>query len=145
MISRRISVATILLGATMLLSGCSGHTGIQALERPAVSGDALPAGIDMGDIINKESVRLLTTHDQVRYFVASSPDSADGCIIVVPSGEDPQSFAGCGLLGSTDVIVTASRMPGNKAATLVRDDADTRALESEGWTKIHENVLIPSQ
>lgn len=142
---RRIFAAVIGIGAMLSLSACSGHTGIQALERQPVPGDALPVGGgDLGGIINRDSSRLLTTNEQVRYFVAASPDASEGCIIVVPPGADSRWFAGCSLLGATDVIVTASTTPGNNAATLVRDDADTRALESEGWSRIHDNILIPS-
>ena len=141
MVSRRIFAATILIGAMAPLSACSSHTGIAALERPPVTADALPAEVMLVDNIDRDSARLLTTHEQIRYFTAASPGTTDACIIVFPSGVDSQWVAGCGLLGSTDIIVTASI--GAKAATLVRDDADTRVLESEGWTRIHENVLIP--
>jgi hypothetical protein len=141
---RRIFAVIICIGAMLSLSACSSHTGIQALERQPVPGDELPAGVDLEDTINRDSSRLLATHEQVRYFVAASPDSSEGCIIVVPPGADPRWFAGCSLLGATDVIVTASTTPGN-SATLVRDDADTRALESEGWFRIHDNILIPDR
>ncbi|MGP9652082.1 hypothetical protein ACT3TP_16560 [Glutamicibacter sp. AOP38-B1-38] len=47
-------------------------------------------------------------------------------------------------MGAADLIVTASTMPSNMSASLVRDNADTRTLESQGWTRIHENILIPS-
>lgn len=145
MIRHRISVTAVFLGATMLLGGCSGQPGIEALERPAVSEDALPTGINMGGNIKAESARLLTTHDQIRYFVATSSDSTEGCVIIVPAGQNSQSFAGCGLLGASDVIVTAAKTPGKHAAALVRDYADTRALESDGWLRIHGNILIPAQ
>lgn len=134
----------IFLGAMVSISACSGHTGIQALERQASPADVLPEAIELADPINRESSRLVTTHEQVQYFVATANDSADGCIIVVPQGADPEWFAGCGLLGANDMIVTASMTPGSKVVTLVRDDADTRALESEGWMRIHDNILIPS-
>jgi hypothetical protein len=141
MVSRRIFAATILVAAMAPLSACSSHTGIHALERPAVSTDSLPFEVALEDPIDRGSARLLTTHEQTRYFAAASQGSTDGCIIVVPSGISPEWYAGCGLLGSTDAIVTASS--GTKAAALVRDDADTQAQESEGWTRIHDNVLIP--
>jgi hypothetical protein len=141
---RRIFTVAICIGAMLQLSACSGHTGIQALERQSTPSDVMPTEIELADTVDKESSRLLTTHEQVRYFVAASPDSSEGCIIVVPPGADPQWFAGCSALGASDVIVTASTMPGNISASLVRDDADTRTLESEGWTRIHDNILIPS-
>lgn len=132
------------LGVMASLTACSGNTGIQALDRPAASEDSLPSDIDLSDPINTESSRFLVTHERVRYYVATTNDSADGCIIAVPSETGPDWFAGCGLLGAADVIVTASRNSGHTAATLVRDDADTRALEAEGWIRIHDNVLVPS-
>lgn len=75
---RSIFAAIICIGAMLSLSACSSHTGIQALEREPVPGDVLPAGVDLGDTINRDSSRLLTTHEQVRYFVAASPDSSEG-------------------------------------------------------------------
>lgn len=144
MFSRRIFAATILVGTMATLSACSSHTGIEALERPSTPADALPAEVMLDETIDRDSARLLTTHEQNRYFTAASPHSTDACIIVVPFDTNSQWVAGCGLLGATDIIVTASITPGNKAASLVRDDADTRALESEGWTRIHDNILIPA-
>ncbi|PRA01003.1 hypothetical protein CQ017_00305 [Arthrobacter sp. MYb224] len=141
---RTISAAVIGIGGVLALTACSGHSGLQALEEQFASEDALPAAIDLGDTIDRESSRLLTTHEQVRYFAARSADSSIGCIIVVPPDADPHWFSGCGSLGATDVIVTASAPPSNRAASLVRDDSDTRALESEGWIRIDDNVLIPS-
>ncbi|WP_404289658.1 hypothetical protein [Glutamicibacter arilaitensis] len=142
---RRIFAVAICIGTILPLSACSGHTGVQALERQSTPSDVLPTGIDLPDTFDRESLRLLTTHEQVQYFVASSPDSSEGCIIIVPPGADPQWFSGCSDMGATDVIVTASTTPGNKSASLVRDDADTRTLESEGWTRIHGNILIASK
>jgi hypothetical protein len=142
MFSRRIFAATILVAMMAPLSACSSHTGIAALERPSTPDDALPAEVMLDDTIDRDSARLLTTHEQKRYFTATTPHSTDACIIVVPSDANSQWVAGCGLLGATDIIVTAST--GAKAATLVRDDADTRAQESEGWTRIHDNILIPA-
>uniref|UniRef100_UPI0040341EC5 hypothetical protein n=1 Tax=Glutamicibacter sp. AOP38-B1-38 TaxID=3457680 RepID=UPI0040341EC5 len=140
---RRISLAVIGIGGVLALTACSGHSGIQALDEQFASEDALPAAVDLGDAIDRESSRHLTTHEQVRYFVAASPDSSLGCIIVVPPGADPHWFSGCSSLGATDVIMTASTPPSGLAASLVRDDADTRELESEGWIRIHDNVLVP--
>jgi hypothetical protein len=144
MFSRRILAATILVGVMAPLSACSSHTGIAALERPSTPDDALPAEVMLDETIDRDSARLLTTHEQNRYFTATTPHSTNACIIVVPFDADAPWVAGCGLLGATDIIVTASITPGSQAASLVRDDADTRALESEGWTRIHDNVLIPA-
>lgn len=144
MFSRRIFAATILVAMVAPLSACSSHTGIAALERPATPDDALPAEVMLGDTIDRDSARLLTTHEQNRYFAATSPHSTDACIIVVPSDSSSPWVAGCGLLGAPDIIVTASITPGKSSASLVRDDADTRTQESEGWTRIHDNILIPA-
>lgn len=144
MFSRRIFAATILVGIMAPLSACSSHTGIAALERPSTPDDVLPAEVMLEDTIDRDRARLLTTHEQKRYFAATTPDSTDACIIVVPSDDNSQWFAGCGLLGATDIVVTASITPGNTVASLVRDDADTREQESEGWTRIHDNILIPA-
>lgn len=144
MFSRRIFAATILVAMMAPLSACSSHTGIAALERPSTPDDALPAEVTLGDTIDRDSARLLTTHEQKRYFTATTPHSTDACIIVVPSDANSPWASACGLLGATDIIVTASITPGNTAASLVRDDADTRAQESEGWIRIHDNILIPA-
>jgi hypothetical protein len=141
---RRIFSGAICIGLLLPLGACSSHTGIRALETQSTPADVLPTGVELDDTVDAESSRLLTTHKQVRYFAAASHDSSVGCIIVVPPGTDPQWFAGCGGMGAADLIVTASTMPSNMSASLVRDNADTRTLESQGWTRMHENILIPS-
>lgn len=144
MFNRRILAATILVGVMASLSACSSQTGIAALEREATPEDALPAEVALSETINLDSARFLVSHEQNRYFAAVASTTTDACIIVVPHHDSSEWFAGCGLMGGSDVIVTASTTAGSRTASLVRDDADTRALVSEGWNRIHDNVLIPA-
>lgn len=135
-----VSLATTAGLALLLLSGCSGQAGIKALDRDATPEDALPAFITVPDPANRETARLLATRDGVRYFVAESDDSKTACLAVVPPGESPNWFVGCGPNTGAGQIIESGGA-GVSSARLLADDSDTEKLES-GWTKITENILV---
>ncbi|MDJ0318566.1 hypothetical protein, partial [Arthrobacter antibioticus] len=90
--------------------------------------------------VNGETARLLATRDGVRYFVAESDDSKTACLAVVPPGEPPSWFVGCGPNTGTGQIVESAGA-GVSSARLLADGSDTAKLEP-GWTKVTENILV---
>ncbi|WP_269936516.1 hypothetical protein [Arthrobacter sp. HY1533] len=135
-----VSLVTASGLALLLLSGCSGQTGITALDRDATPEDALPAFITVPDPANRESARLLATRDGVRYFVAESDDSKTACLAVVPPGEPPNWVMGCGPnTGPGEILETTGAAM--SSARLLADDSETEKLEP-GWTKVTENILV---
>ncbi|PYI38085.1 hypothetical protein CVS30_11910 [Arthrobacter psychrolactophilus] len=125
----------------LLLSGCSGQTGLTSLDRAANSEDVLPAFITLQDFIKRDSSRLLVTHDDVRYFGLQSEDARTTCVAVVPPGEASSWHLGCGDTRSSGEIVRVSGLSGAFSTILQGDDSDTGAIES-GWTQISDNILI---
>lgn len=119
-----VSLVTASGLALLLLSGCSGPTGIKALDRDATPEDALPTFIAVPDPVNRETARLLATSDGVRYFVAESDDSKTACLAVVPPGEPPNWFVGCGQNTGPGEI-TESTGAGMSSTRLLADDSDT--------------------
>ncbi|MDQ0095286.1 hypothetical protein J2T21_003184 [Paeniglutamicibacter psychrophenolicus] len=131
-----------LLGVALLLAGCSGYTGVAALDRAAGPGDVLPPGITMIQDFDAASVRLLASHEGVKYFAGTTTDKTTACILVQPAGNDPDWVAGCGGAGAAGEIVEVSGNNPARTVVLVRDDADTRDLEADGFTRLHTNVLV---
>lgn len=126
--------------AALLLSGCSGQLGITALDRDALPEDALPAFVTVPEPANQETARLLATRAGVRYFVAESDDSTTACLAVVPPGEPPNWFVGCGPNTGTGQIIESSGA-GVPSTRLLADGSETGKLEP-GWTKVTDNILV---
>lgn len=86
--------------------------------------------------------RLLTEDGGVKYFAAESSDHATACIVAYPLDKPDQWVSGCsdGIIGDRE-IVTVSHI-GQPTVKFVTTGFDTRALESEGWRKVHANVLV---
>jgi hypothetical protein len=135
-------VITAVVGAALLLGGCSGQVGLKALDRAANPDDKLPPGATLQEDLKADSARLLATREGVRYFAAENDDATVACVIVVPPGEDPRWMAGCSTLNTTGRIVEVSSVGGASSTMLVTDGFDTSKLESEGWSKVTENILI---
>ncbi len=139
-----IPAAAILLGTALLLGGCSGHTGIKAFDRAATPDDTLPAQVSLPDDVDAGSVRLLAVGDGTKYFGATNADKSMGCVVVYRPGNADDWVAGCGGMGGAPEIVEASGANPKSAVILVRDDADTRERESNGWTRLADNILVPA-
>lgn len=135
-------VITALVGAALLLGGCSGQAGLKALDRAATPEDKLPPGVTFQQDVKADSARLLATRDGVRYFAAENADATVACVIVVPPGGDPRWMAGCSTLNTTGRIVEVPSVGGAPSTMLITDGSDTRKVESEGWTKVTENILV---
>lgn len=143
--------ALALLGAALALSGCSAPTapaGLKALERQASEEDRLPAGVTFGPTpgeLDHESVRLLASTAGNKIFAGYAKNKSEVCAVYYPASPDSGWFGGCRALGDADQqLLYMSGATYNQAMILVKDDADTRDLESTGWTKINENTLVPA-
>lgn len=134
-------LATALMITAFLLTGCSGQTGIKALDRDATPEDALPAFVSVPDPANRDTARLLATRDGVRYFIAESDDSKTACLAVVPPGDSPGWHSGCGQNTGPGKILELQGA-GGATASLLADDSDLGKLDP-GWTKLTENILVP--
>jgi hypothetical protein len=130
------------LGAALMLGGCSNPAGIKALDRGATAEDALPAAFAVDEFDGQ--TRLLATHDGVKYFAARGLKSGTVCVAAVPEADVRDAWAACGPLSSDPVIVTTSGSDGT-ATKLVVDGFDSQQLESGGWSKVHDNLLIKAR
>jgi hypothetical protein len=138
--SAAAAVALLLLAG--LLAGCSGYSGIAAVQRPAEAKDALPADIRSKDPEMPSDFRFLAEDDGVQYFAAESPERTTACIAAYPVDKPDQWMLACsdGITGERE-IVTTSHM-GQPTVKLVTTGFDTKALEAEGWRKVHDNVWV---
>ncbi|WP_427017501.1 hypothetical protein ACQCSX_02440 [Pseudarthrobacter sp. P1] len=141
---RRYPVPLIaaVIGASLLVGGCSSQAGLKVLDRASTPEDKLPAGVTLPQEVNADSARLLATKDDVKYFAAENDDVTVACVAVVPPGDVPQWIAGCSGLNVTGRIVEVSGLGGASSTMLVTDGFDTRALELDGWAKLTENILV---
>ena len=127
--------------AALLLSGCSGESGLKALDRASTTEDVLPAFVTLQEQVDRDSSRLLATRSGVRYFALQSEDARTACLAVVPSGTDPDWQLGCSEGRRSGEIVNMSSLKGSLSTILLGDDSDTGKLEP-GWTKIADNILV---
>jgi hypothetical protein len=86
-----------------------------------------------------EGARLLAVNDGVKYFAAKNNGTA--CVAIV-SVADPSSWTtACSKSLTGGEIGTVSRS-GAGSAILVADGSGTNPRQSEGWTKVQDNLLI---
>ena len=140
--------------AVLLLGGCSGQTGpaeqtaptaqveLKALDRPATAEDTLPDMVKLPADVNVETTRLLVTHEGVQYFATESDDSTKACLAVVPVGGNDGWITGCNGGNNNGEIIMVSGHEGALPTKLVADGFDSGTLESNGWIKIAENILV---
>ncbi|WP_147422494.1 hypothetical protein [Pseudarthrobacter phenanthrenivorans] len=102
----------------------------------------MPATVQNSNPDLPSDFRLLTDDAGVKYFAAESEDFTRACIAVYPVDEPDQWAIGCseGITGDREVVTVGHT--GQPTAKLVTTGFDTSALESAGWRKIHDNVLI---
>ncbi|MBP1234015.1 hypothetical protein JOE40_003658 [Arthrobacter sp. PvP102] len=87
-----------------------------------------------------ESARLLAAEKGVSYFAAKSDGTREACVVVVPDANPSLWVAGCGSMASGGEVVTVSSAT-SASAVLVVDGTNTNQWESEGWIKLHNNIL----
>ncbi|MET4620879.1 hypothetical protein ABIE18_002335 [Arthrobacter sp. 2762] len=140
----RRAIALFSVVAALGLTGCSAPAGLKALEREASAEDKLPESVSLTGVdLNVEAgtARLLATYDDVKYFGAKSSTSGAACLITVPVGLPERWRAGCAAVATSEQIVTITGGDGTEAK-LINDGVDANRPEYQGWTLIHENVLI---
>lgn len=120
------------------MSSCSDSGSLKVLERTPTSSDELPAEVKLNDV-KLDKVLLVAEANGKKYFVGRGNEGPHACIITVPTNGSGW-HAGC-TDATTGELVRASS-PDQESSILVADGYDTKELESSGWTKIHENVLV---
>ena len=139
----KTSMLAVLAAAVLVFTGCSAEQGLKALDRPATDRDALPNGVVVmagADKTLTDSFRLLAEKDGYSYYVGQNVKERVSCLAVVPAGDQPAWGAVCGDLSRADHILGLGLDNGRLNVRLVGDDADTKKLESEGATRIHQNI-----
>lgn len=133
---------TAAVAVLLVLAGCSSYSGITAVQRPLEAKDDFPDEILRVDPNMPADFRLLTEDGGVKYFAAESSNHAIACVAAYPLEKPDQWVTGCsdGITGDRE-IVTVSHI-GQPTVKFVTTGFDTRALESEGWRKVHANVLV---
>jgi hypothetical protein len=132
---------TAVLGVAILLGGCTAPSGLKALDRQATAEDKMPEGINFqGTEVNTENARLLVSKDGVKYFAARNENTHEACLVIAPDASPSLWVAGCSSYARGGEVVKV-KGPTGLSAVLVTDGTDTGQLESEGWTKVHDNVL----
>jgi hypothetical protein len=139
-----VPVFAAALGAVLLLGGCSNASRVGALDRDATAEDALPGGFSAEGEAAPEATRLLTTHDGVKYFV-SAKDASGTCLFVVPETNPGLGVAGCKESPTTGGEILTASGQDRSETKLVTDGFDSKKLESDGWTRIHENLLVKAK
>ncbi|MBP2414476.1 hypothetical protein JOF48_003275 [Arthrobacter stackebrandtii] len=139
---RRTRLAVFLAAGVLLLSACGGSPGLAALDRAATAQDELPADVEFSPGFEAASVRLLATENGLKFYAAQGADRRTVCLAVV-SVEGPGGWtAGCGTLATAGTLVDVGSGPLEVSAALTADGTTAELMESDGWTKVHENVYI---
>jgi hypothetical protein len=135
-----VPLITAVLGAAILLGGCTAPSGLKALDQ-ATAEDKMPEGINFqGTDVNTEHARLLASKDGVKYFAAKNENTHEACLVIAPEANPSLWVAGCSTYARGGEVIKVTG-PTGVSAVLVTDGTDTGQLQSEGWTKVHDNVL----
>jgi hypothetical protein len=136
-----VPLITAVLGAAILLGGCSAPSRLKALDRQAAAEDKLPQGVTFAATeVSTDNARLLASQDGVKYFAAKNENTYEACLVIAPEDDTSLWVAGCSSYARGGEVVKV-KGPTGISAVLVTDDTDTGQLQSEGWTKVHDNVL----
>lgn len=123
----------------LLVSGCSrGSAGVSLLDEPATADQILPADLH-GDDVEPDSARFVAEHEGMSYLLAkpAEPGMANGVCLVAMEAE---SIACGGPSSNATQLVTLDTA--GTEARVVRDGTETTDLADDGWTQIHENLLV---
>ncbi|TQS87800.1 hypothetical protein EU811_22115 [Arthrobacter sp. TS-15] len=146
MMKLKLTATIALLTVPLLLGGCASNGyGIAALKAPAGPKDVVPEDVKLPFLeqVDATTLRFLVEEDGRQYFAAQSTDGAQACLAVFHLDQQITDYAGCAVAAgsSSNKIVTVSGTD-RRPAALVRDNADTAQLESEGLRRIHQNVYV---
>jgi hypothetical protein len=128
------------LGLSLTVAGCSGGDDIAALDRAATSQDQLPDYALTPPNVDVGSVRQVLERDGVTYFISKASEGTGFCLTRT-KGQDPEIF-GTGCSPEAGQVITQAVAGIPETVMLVTDGYDTEDFESEGWTRIHDNLLI---
>lgn len=123
----------------LLVSGCSqGSVGVSLLDEPATVDQTLPADLHGADV-EPDSVRFVAEHEGMSCFLAkpAEPGMANGVCLVAMEAES----TACGGPSNNATQLVTLDIAGTEAR-VVRDGTDTTDLADDGWTQIHENLLV---
>ena len=105
----------------------------------AASTNELPSEVTLSEI-KLDKVVLAAEAGGKKYFLGQDVDGKNTCLIAVP--EDLTLWnAGCSEADQGELLRTSG--PDQITAVLVADGYDTKELESAGWAKIQDNILVP--
>lgn len=128
------------IGMLLLASGCSSQAsaGVSVLDEPAATDLTLPAHLYSG-ALQPDSARFVAAHEGISYFLAkpADPGMAGGVCIVAMETES----SACGGPSNVDTQLATLGVAGTEAR-VIRDGADATDLIGDGWTQLHENLLV---
>jgi hypothetical protein len=137
---QRKGLAAAAICMLLLVSGCSNQakSGIGVLDEPAANDRTLPANLYRGEM-EPDSARFVGEHEGISYFLAkpADPGMAGGVCIVAVEAES----SACGGPSNVDTQLATLGVAGAEAR-VVRDGANTTDLTDDGWTQVHENLLV---
>ncbi|WP_043447864.1 hypothetical protein [Arthrobacter sp. L77] len=139
MYSRQAAAIAVLALSAATISACSGADyGIAALDRKATSEDQLPDFVS-DPSLDIDSVRKVAEQNQISYFIGEMKDDKGFCAYAT-TGDD--FIGGCG--EGNGQLVTVSPGAGSDLLqfTLVTDSYSNEDLRGEGWTEVHDNILV---
>ncbi|MHA7144976.1 hypothetical protein ACX80U_09700 [Arthrobacter sp. TmT3-37] len=136
---KQLAASSALTLAVAGLSACGGADyGIAALERDATSEDQLPAVV-YDESVDDESTRKVAEQDGVSYFIGTMTDREGFCSYAVVEDD---FIGGCGTASGKVVTVSPAADSDLPQMTLVTDSYSGDDLERDGWSQVHENILI---
>jgi hypothetical protein len=136
---KQLSASGVLVMAVVGLSACSGaEYGIAALERDATSEDQLPAVVS-DESLDVESARKVAEQEGVSYFIGAMKDDEGFCTYSVA---DDDFIGGCGTGSGQVVTVSPAADSDLPQMTLVTDSYSGDDLERDGWSEVHDNIMI---
>ncbi|WP_247827974.1 hypothetical protein [Arthrobacter antioxidans] len=132
------AVAVLALSATVI-SACSGaDDGVAALNREATPEDQLPDFVSDSSL-DIDSVRKVAEQNQISYFIGEMKDDKGFCAY---STTNDDFIGGCGEGNGQLVTVSPGAGSGLPQFTLVTDSYSSEDLRGDGWTEVHDNILI---
>lgn len=136
---KQLAASGVLAIAVVALSACSGADyDIAALERDATSEDQLPA-VASDESVDDESIRKVAEQNGISYFIGTMKDRERFCAYSVVEDD---FIGGCGAGSGKVVTVSPAADSDLPQMTLVTDAYSGDDLERDGWSQVHDNILI---
>lgn len=149
--NRTLRNLTVVLSVAALFTACSADdVAAQRLAILATAADTgeIPATVATDVALAAESARFLGDHNGRSYFVARSATAPEhnACLVEFMVETDEVSSACSDVVpGHADRIVTLGSTGVGSELSLVSDEADSGALEDDGWTQVTEHLWARDQ